>query len=425
MLRTAHPDYALFLGYLLVVGMATALVASRMAWRWALSGALAGALVLALVLGRPALALPIGFLFLTAVGVAALYLPATAWVETRVLTVVVVWFAYLSYAGDALGVARPAAVAGALVLLLAAWWRHRVVPALRSVKFTPDGAGADELIVFAQGPVICAVVATEAGGAYLHANPAVPFAAMAVLYLATGWRGRWAAFVGWGWALGAVAVALGFHDSGFVWAASAAILAGAAADRWQDQGALTPVTLVIVGFAGLGAVAGLAGARGSEHAFTGAWALAMYAYLVATVLAASWWRVGADRAKWARTARGVAWGAAGAVLWMGVSIELPGLFSAAGESSGGLAGALAISVWWLLYAGLLVRIGFSRSIREVRWAGLAVAGLAAAKIALGDLSHLEALYRVAAFFMLALIALAVAYAYNRRARASSAEPRAG
>src|SRR2546425_67670 len=41
------------------------------------------------------------------------------------------------------------------------------------------------------------------------------------------------------------------------------------------------------------------------------------------------------------------------------------------------------------------------------------------KIVLYDLSNLDALYRIASFFALALIALAVAYAYNRKATTSS------
>ena len=49
-------------------------------------------------------------------------------------------------------------------------------------------------------------------------------------------------------------------------------------------------------------------------------------------------------------------------------------------------------------------------------AGLAVAALAGLKIVLYDLANLEALYRVGSFFALAMIALAVAYAYNQRAR---------
>jgi uncharacterized membrane protein len=56
----------------------------------------------------------------------------------------------------------------------------------------------------------------------------------------------------------------------------------------------------------------------------------------------------------------------------------------------------------------------------VRSAGLSVAVLAGLKIVLVDLANLQALYRVGSFFALALIALAVAYAYNRRARVSAA-----
>ena len=78
-----------------------------------------------------------------------------------------------------------------------------------------------------------------------------------------------------------------------------------------------------------------------------------------------------------------------------------------------------LSVFWLVYAAALVRIGFQRDRKDVRSAGLAVAAGAGLKIVLYDLANLEALYRIASFFALALIALAVAYAYNRRATTSS------
>jgi hypothetical protein len=48
--------------------------------------------------------------------------------------------------------------------------------------------------------------------------------------------------------------------------------------------------------------------------------------------------------------------------------------------------------------------------------------MAIVKIALHDVSNREALYRVGAFFALASIALAVAYAYSRRAQAPFGEP---
>ena len=67
-----------------------------------------------------------------------------------------------------------------------------------------------------------------------------------------------------------------------------------------------------------------------------------------------------------------------------------------------------------------MRLGFQRERKDVRSAGLAVAAGAGLKIVLYDLSNLEALYRIASFFALALIALAVAYAYNKKARVSGA-----
>jgi uncharacterized membrane protein len=104
---------------------------------------------------------------------------------------------------------------------------------------------------------------------------------------------------------------------------------------------------------------------------------------------------------------------------VGVSLDLQHFFAARAATSEGaqLAGDLAISVYWLLFAGALVRYGFWVQHAVVRTAGLSVAGLAALKIALYDLQNLDALYRVGSFFALALIALAVAWAYNRRAAA--------
>ena len=109
------------------------------------------------------------------------------------------------------------------------------------------------------------------------------------------------------------------------------------------------------------------------------------------------------------------WVLCGAAVFAGGSIELQRYFGRRTP----LAGDLALSVFWLVYAAALVRIGFQRDRKDVRSAGLAVAAGAGLKIVLYDLSNLEALYRIASFFALALIALAVAYAYNKKARASA------
>src|SRR3989449_4649249 len=149
------------------------------------------------------------------------------------------------------------------------------------------------------------------------------------------------------------------------------------------------------------------------------WALALYGYVAGMALAANRWNAGVKdpgTAHW--TARGgeLLWVLCGGAVFAGGSIELQRYFGRRAP----LAGDLALSVFWLVYAGALVRLGFQLDRKDVRSAGLAVAAGAGLKIVLYDLSNLEALYRIASFFALALIALAVAYAYNKRARASGA-----
>jgi hypothetical protein len=128
------------------------------------------------------------------------------------------------------------------------------------------------------------------------------------------------------------------------------------------------------------------------------------------MLAAHWWRVPATASPSLRAGAVALWTVGGAALLLGGSIELHRFFVAK------LAADLAISAFWIIYAGALVQLGFWRERKAVRSAGLAVAGLAIVKIAFYDLANLEALYRVASFFILAVIALAVAYLYNRTAK---------
>ena len=77
-----------------------------------------------------------------------------------------------------------------------------------------------------------------------------------------------------------------------------------------------------------------------------------------------------------------------------------------------------MSAWWLLFAAGLVTLGFRLSLQPARVAGLAVAGLAVAKVIFFDLSSLDALYRVGSVFLLALVALSLAYLYYRHDRSA-------
>lgn len=118
---------------------------------------------------------------------------------------------------------------------------------------------------------------------------------------------------------------------------------------------------------------------------------------------------------------GMLWVLSGVVLLLGVTGELTRYFGHAKASpeAGRLAGGLAVSVWWLLFAGACILGGFRLGIRPLRIAGLWVSGLAVLKVILVDLSTLDALYRVGSVFGLGLVSLLVAWGYHRRARSES------
>ncbi|HEU5303653.1 MAG TPA: DUF2339 domain-containing protein [Gemmatimonadales bacterium] len=155
-----------------------------------------------------------------------------------------------------------------------------------------------------------------------------------------------------------------------------------------------------------------------DAAFVGSWALALWGTAsVAVALAAGVWR-SPPGAPAAALIRGGLWALGGALVLFGVTGEISRYFELKTLSSqqAGLASGLAVSAWWLVFAAALVAVGFRRSLKQVRLAGLAVAGLAVVKVLLYDLSSLDALYRVGSVFILGLVLLLLAYLYHRQAR---------
>jgi len=197
----------------------------------------------------------------------------------------------------------------------------------------------------------------------------------------------------------------------FCWTGLALLALGA--DRASAQPGARPVAIGLAFLAGIELLLiAVFDRRYGAPVFTDTWALALYAYIAATAIAARNWRITSAPAPWERRAAEAFWVMCGTAVLIGGSVQFARFFGRQAR----LAGDLALSVWWLIYAGALVQLGFRLNRKDVRSAGLGVAAVAALKIVLYDLSTLEALYRVAVFFALALIALAVAYAYNRRAK---------
>ena len=79
--------------------------------------------------------------------------------------------------------------------------------------------------------------------------------------------------------------------------------------------------------------------------------------------------------------------------------KLPGL------SGGG------ISVLWALFAFVMVFRGITKSVRGLRYLGLALFAIVVCKVFLFDLSHLEAIYRVVAFFVFGVLLMGAAFVY--------------
>ena len=407
------PDQQAFLGYLEVVGIGTGILAYAQTWRLTFAIALFGYLLLAAAGASDALrATPLGAWFIAAGALLTLHVTRRQpWPETRLFVLLVAWVMLGVMLGAILdsrwlGLGAAFAIGGLL------WWQQ-----LDPDPFAlPEEATATaaERLLFLSSPFALLLVARAAGPPLLEPRPGLLPAVLGAIYLAAGWVRRTASLLIMGFALLALACVVQWSTTVTALCWTGLMLAALAASRAGERPGPRVVAL------GLGVLAGVElltvavwSRPGDAPVFTDLWAVALYAYIAATALAARAWRTPAAPADWERRGAEALWVMCGAAILIGGSIELPRFF----WRQTALAGDLALSVWWLLYAGALVQLGFRLNRKDVRSAGLGVAAVAALKVVLYDLSTLEALYRVAVFFALALIALAVAYAYNRRAKA--------
>ena len=391
-----HPEA--FLGYLEIVGLGTGLLAYTMSWRRTFDLALIGYFLLAAAGVRDALASPLGCWFLAAGALLTLHVTRRrAWPEARLALPAVTWLllgvalADLHGQEPRLWLALAAAVAVAGLL----WWQQL------------DGrlGAGEEAVLFVANPLVLIALAALGGLRVFVDTPALLPALLAALYLGVGWVRRTAPHMMMGFGLAALALAVQAAPWAVAMGWTALALAALAVEQVGGRPGARPAALglAVVTFSWLFGVA-LRDRAFAAPAFVDSWAVALYVYVAGLALAARAWR---------KAGRGVEllWVLCGAAVFAGGSIELQRYFAPRSP----LAADLALSVFWLAYAGALVQLGFSRERKDVRSAGLVVAAGAGLKIVLYDLSNLEALYRIASFFALALIALGVAYVYNKRA----------
>src|SRR6266567_3257673 len=91
----------------------------------------------------------------------------------------------------------------------------------------------------------------------------------------------------------------------------------------------------------------------------------------------------------------------------------PGMAALTFQFSGNFARDMSYSIAWGLFALLLLIIGIRQTVRPVRYASLGLLGVTVLKLFLHDLSQLDQLYRIAAFIVVAIIAIFASFLYQR------------
>jgi hypothetical protein len=295
------------------------------------------------------------------------------------------------------------------------------------IHLGPRGAGpgwsAGEALYFFVTPLLLGWAVHGLDPGYFDPRPWLAPAIMAVPYLFAGYGRCRPAFALVGAAALGIAAVQRWDGVPQVWALLALAVLWGRLDLRLDRSDGRWYGLITLLAAVQQLFDGAAGARpAGDQAFTGPWALALWGTVgVSFAFAARLWQAEGGRED-TRLIRAGLWVVAGAMALFGVTGELRRFFElrSLNAETASLASGLAVSAWWLLYAAALVTIGFRLSLQPARVAGLLVAGLAVLKVMVSDLSSLDALYRVGSVFLLALVALSMAYLYYRYDRSERA-----
>jgi uncharacterized membrane protein len=426
LLGESHTKANLLLLYLASMASGLGLVAARRRWRLTMFVVAASYFGVGIA-GAAERAVPWAvLLYGVAGGTAGLYLGLRErWWETRLLTFSGGWW-LLAAANDRIATHWVTLVAG-IVLAAPVWWHGIRSPRVFPIRWNPEepasgntGWSAGEALYFFVTPLLLAWALRAAAPERFDDTPGLVALVVAIPYLLAGYLRHMPPFAAVGAAAAAVAVSQHWEGPKEVWALlGLGVLwptldhrLGRTDGRWY--GLITLAAALQYLFDEATRLRGV-----SDAAFTGPWALALWGAIVVTAaFAMGLWR-GKEGAEEDRLVRSGLWIVAGAMMLFGVTAELRRYFRIRSITSetANLASGLAVSAWWLVFAAALVVMGFRMSLKPARLAGLLVAGLAVLKVVLFDLSSLDALYRVGSVFILALVALSLAYLYYRSDRA--------
>jgi hypothetical protein len=420
LLGSERANSNLLLLYLASMAAGLGLVAARQGWRLTAFVVAASYFIVGTV-GAAERAVPWAVLLFGVVGgTAGLYLGLRErWWETRLLTFSGGWV-LLGAASERLESHWPVVLA-ALILSGPVWWHALRAPRVFPLRLDPGasagGWSAGEAIYFFTTPLLLGWAVYGLAPDRFDQTPGLLPALVAAPYLLAGYVRPRPAFALVGVAAAAIAVGSEWEGLARVWGLLALALLWPALDhrldrldgRWYGLATLAAALHHLLEPAA-------AGRPLQDAAFIGPWALALWGAIAATVALASGLVRVTPEGEEARSVPFGLWVIAGLMTLFGVTAEIRRYFEIHHPERASLAGGLAVSAWWLVFASVLVAVGFRSSIKPLRLSGLAVAGLAVVKVIFFDLSSLDALYRVGSVFLLGLVTLSLAYLYYRHDR---------
>jgi uncharacterized membrane protein len=409
----------LLLLYLASMAAGLGLVAARRGWRLAMLVVAASYFGVGTA-GAADRAVPWAVLLFGMIGgTAGLYIGLRErWWETRFLTFSGGWW-LLGAASARLHHHWPVLAAG-LVLAAPVWWHGVRRPTVLPLDLAPQGAGpgwsAGEALYFFTTPLLLGWALHTVAPERFQENPGLVPLLVAIPYLLAGYLRPLPAFALVGAAAAGIAASAQWDGISRVWVLLGLALLWPALDHRLDRTDGRWYGTVTLAFALQHLLNGALDRRtAADAAFVGPWALALWGGIASTVaLAAGLWKGDPARDD-TRLARNAFWVVAGMMTLFGITAEIRRFFALRSISveNATLAGGLAVSAWWLIFAATLVGLGFRRSLKPVRVAGLTVAGLAVVKVVFFDLSSLDALYRIGSVFLLGFVMLSLAYLYYR------------
>ncbi len=149
------------------------------------------------------------------------------------------------------------------------------------------------------------------------------------------------------------------------------------------------------------------------------WQLYAYSLSALALFAAARWLIPPNDCWNKINLRGLFCALGGILLFLLLNIEIADAFTPAGERSitfdfdGNFGRDMTYTIAWALYALVLLIIGIWQRNAPTRYAGIGLLAVALLKLFLHDLANIESIYRIGALMVVAVIALAASFLYQR------------